>query len=210
MLGAGPLDNIKAVFGVGIFHLYAEVWDEAGAFTTHDIDQAFTTFLPTQDQYESYDINADVKAFKDVGDAARIAMILQADSSVRQLASWFSLTDLAGDKLRGDMSDVEGDNYDSLMINLTNVNFYHMFIEMTILFLQANTQLLNDAADNLQFNTIEELDQGAGALYSITSQLVKGGDLAKTLDMKGREAAVTLVGVSLMFYSLSNKQQFFL
>jgi len=30
-------------------------------------------------------------------------------------------------------------------------------------------------------------------LYSITSQLVQGGDVAKTLDMKGREAAVKLV-----------------
>ena len=35
--------------------------------------------------------------------------------------------------------------------------------------------------------------KGAGTLYSITSQLVQGGDTAKTLDMKGREAAVKLV-----------------
>ena len=62
--------------------------------------------------------------------------------------------------------------------------------------MKANTQLLNDAADNLNFDTIEELDQGAGALYSITSPLVQGGDISKTLDMKGREAAVKLVGVS--------------
>ena len=65
-----------------------------------------------------------------------------------------------------------------------------------ILFIQANTQLLNDAADNLEFDTIEELEQGAGALNSITSKLVQGGDMAKTLDMKGREAAVKLVQVS--------------
>ena len=56
--------------------------------------------------------------------------------------------------------------------------------------------MLNDAAENLEFNTIEQLDQGAGALYSITSPLVQGGDMTKTLDMKGREAAVKLVGVS--------------
>ena len=121
MLGAGPLDNIKAVLGVGIFHLYAEIWDEAGAFAIYNIDQEFTTILPTQEQYESYDINADIKEFKDVGDAPRIAMILQADASVRKLASWLSLSDLAGDKLRDEMSDVEGENYDSLMRNLTNV-----------------------------------------------------------------------------------------
>ena len=70
---------------------------------------------------------------------------------------------------------------------------------MTILFIQANTQLLNDAADNLEFDTIEELEQGAGALNSITSKLVQGGDMAKTLDMKGREAAVKLVHVSGFF-----------
>ena len=57
--------------------------------------------------------------------------------------------------------------------------------------------MLNDAAENLEFNSIEQLDQGAGALYSITSPLVQGGDISKTLDMKGREAAVKLVGVSL-------------
>ena len=112
---------MKAVFGVGVFHLYAEVWDEAGAFSLYDINQKFSTKLPTQEQYESYDINADVKKFKDVGDAPRIAMILQADASVRKLASWLSLSDLAGDKLREEMSDVEGENYDSLMRNLTNV-----------------------------------------------------------------------------------------
>ena len=56
--------------------------------------------------------------------------------------------------------------------------------------------MLNDAAENLEFTSLEQLDQGAGALYSITSPLVQGGDISKTLDMKGREAAVKLVGVS--------------
>ena len=64
-----------------------------------------------------------------------------------------------------------------------------------LFFTQANTQLLNDAAENLNFNSIQELDQGAGALYSITSPLVLGGEMSKTLDMKGREAAVKLVSV---------------
>ena len=115
------MDNIKAVFGVGIFHLYAEIWEEAGAFTIYDIDQTYTTILPTQDQYESFDIAADVKTFKDIGDAGRIAMILQADASCRGLASWLSLTDLAGDKQRENMTDIEGENYDSLLRNLTHV-----------------------------------------------------------------------------------------
>ena len=152
LLYAGPLDNSKAVFGVGKFHLFAEIWDEAGAYANFDIDTSFTTLLPTQEQYEAYDIAADIKAFKDVGDAGRISMILQADASCRQLASWMSLGDLAGDKTRGSMSIVEGETYDNLMKDLTN----------------ANTQLINDAAENLEFNSIEQLDQVIYFMYFIT------------------------------------------
>ena len=60
---------------------------------------------------------------------------------------------------------------------------------------QANTQLISNAAETLTFSSIDQLDQGAGTLYTITSQLTKGGDTAKTLDMKGREAAVELINV---------------
>ena len=41
--------------------------------------------------------------------------------------------------------------------------------------------------------------QGASTLSSITCQLAKGGDMAKTLDMKGREAAVELIEVCKIF-----------
>ena len=58
-----------------------EIHEEAGAFTVADIDTAFALVMPTQDQYESYDIRADIKKFKDIGDASRIAMILQVISS---------------------------------------------------------------------------------------------------------------------------------
>ena len=60
---------------------------------------------------------------------------------------------------------------------------------------KANTQLISNAAETLTFSSIDQLDQGAGTLYTITSQLTKGGDVAKTLDMKGREAAVQLIEV---------------
>ena len=72
-------------------------------------------------------------------------------------------------------------------------------------YFQANTQLISNAAETLTFSTIDQLDQGAGTLYTITSQLTKGGDVAKTLDMKGREAAVQLIEVKMeilvYFYS---------
>ena len=124
LLGSGLLDNIKVVLGAGTYNVYAEIWDEAGAMTTYSIDPEFITIMPTQEQYESYDVNADVKRFKDVGDASRIAMILQADASIRKQATWLSLTDLAGDKTRDVMSDMEAENYDDLLRNLTNVCQY--------------------------------------------------------------------------------------
>ena len=58
--------------------------------------------------------------------------------------------------------------------------------------------MIENAAETLQFNSIDQLDQGAGTLYTITSQLTKGGDISKTLDMKGREAAVQLINVRLL------------
>ena len=45
----------------------------------------------------------------------------QADASVRSLANWFSLGDLAGDKTRAEMSVPEGEAYDNLLRDLTNV-----------------------------------------------------------------------------------------
>ena len=73
--------------------------------------------------------------------------------------------------------------------------------------IKANTLLINSAANTLEFNSVEQLEQGAGTLYTITSQLTKGGDIGKTLDMKGREAAVALVDVrsnisKMLFYQL--------
>ena len=94
------------------------------------------------------------------------------------------------------MGAVEGENYDSLLRNLTNVRDHtQLLTESHCNTVQANTMLINNAAETLEFNSIEQLDQGAGTLYTITSQLVKGGDTAKTLDMKGREAAVQLINV---------------
>ena len=69
-------------------------------------------------------------------------------------------------------------------------------------YFQANTQLISNAAETLTFSTIDQLDQGAGTLYTITSQLTKGGDVAKTMDMKGREAAVQLIEVGMVILSM--------
>ena len=122
LLYSGPLDKSKAVFGVGKYYLYAEIWDEAGAYSTYDIETEFRLRLPTQEQYEAYDLTGDLKKFTDVGDGGRVAMILQADASIKQKANWFSLEDLMGDKTIDEMGDVEKENYQSLLKNLTNVS----------------------------------------------------------------------------------------
>ena len=48
MLYAGPLDNSKAVLGVGKFHLFAEIHESAGAYTVADIDTSFIVQMPTR------------------------------------------------------------------------------------------------------------------------------------------------------------------
>ena len=48
MLYAGPLDNSKAVLGVGKFHLFAEIHESAGAYTVSDIDTSFIVQMPTR------------------------------------------------------------------------------------------------------------------------------------------------------------------
>ena len=116
-------------------------------------------------------MQADIQKFKDIGDASRIAMILQvnaknpirlyweqADASVRSLANWFSLGDLAGDKTREEMSVPEGEAYDNLLRDLTNVRAKTQKFWMKQIF-QANTQLIRDAAETMEFNSIEQLEQ---------------------------------------------------
>ena len=76
----------------------AEIHEEAGAFTVADIDTAFTLVMPTQDQYESYDIRADIKKFKDIGDASRIAMILQVISHLFKVIG-SAISDFSGGRL---------------------------------------------------------------------------------------------------------------
>ena len=52
------------------------------------------------------------------------------------------------------MGDVEGENYDSLLRNLTN----------------ANTMLLNDASETLEFNSIDALDQVCLELFLVSKK----------------------------------------
>ena len=59
------------------------------------------------------------------------------------------------------MGDVEGENYDSLLRNLTN----------------ANTMLLNDASETLEFNSIDALDQVQWMQYQRGDPIAGGWDV---------------------------------
>jgi hypothetical protein len=49
-------------------------------------------------------------------------MILQADASIKQLASYFSLGDLTAETSRANMTPAAGAKYDNLLRDLTNVS----------------------------------------------------------------------------------------
>ena len=53
-----------------------------------------------------------------------VVFSIQAEASVRQSASWFSIEDLAGDQERANMTLAAGQKYDSLLRDLTNVSLY--------------------------------------------------------------------------------------
>ena len=77
ILYSGPSREVLVVFPVGEFRLFAEIHEEAHAYTTYDIDPFFTGYLPEQYDYEALDINAEVQLHK--ADQSRVAQILLAD-----------------------------------------------------------------------------------------------------------------------------------
>ena len=77
--------------------------------------------LPTRDQYFAFNQTSDLKKYSDTGDTNRVSMILQADASIKQMASYFSLGDLTADTSRANMTTAAGVKYDGLLRDLTNV-----------------------------------------------------------------------------------------
>ncbi len=76
VLYSGPTRESKVVLPLGEFHLFAEIHEEAEAFTIFDIEVKFPTYLPTQEEYEAYNIT---QKLANTRDEARIAQMLTAD-----------------------------------------------------------------------------------------------------------------------------------
>jgi hypothetical protein len=81
----------------------------------------FQTILPTEAQYETYNLTADIGKFTATGDTNRVSMILAADASIRLLASFYSLGDLMAGTSRVNMTADQGAKYDNLLTKITNV-----------------------------------------------------------------------------------------
>ena len=180
MLYSGPLSETKVIFPVGEFKLYAEIHEEAGAFSTYIIDPKFSTVLPDETDYANTDIKALLKQYNDIGDQARVSQILLADASIRAKACWYNVSCVLKDTASldpEDMDDKQKAEYNDMIRTLTN----------------ANTDALTSAKDSMSFESADQLEQGSSTLYSITSNLVGGGPASKTLDMQGREAAVDFI-----------------
>lgn len=157
VLYSGPLPDAKVVLPLGTFELMAEIHEEAGAYTKFQINPRFPTYLPDEADYKAVDLTAMLKRFAEVGDQARVSQILQADASIRAAACWFDMecslsqkgiTETDPEK----MDDAQKEEYNSLIRTVT----------------KTNTEAIKSAKDNLQFENVDQLEQGASTLYSIT------------------------------------------
>ena len=140
VLYSGPLSEAKVIFPVGEFKLYAEIHEEAGAYSPFIINPKFSTVLPDEDDYNAANVDELLKQYSEIGDQARISQLLQADASIRAKACWFNVTCALGEKANVDpelMDEKEKEEFKNLMRDLTH----------------ANTDALNSAKDNMEFSS---------------------------------------------------------
>ena len=138
MLYSGPLSEAKVIFPVGEFKLYAEIHEEAGAYSPFVINPKFSTVLPDEDDYNVANVDKLIKQYSEIGDQARVSQLLQADASIRAKACWFNVPCALGDNVDLDqMGDKEKEEFKNLMRDLTH----------------ANTDALNSAKDNMDFSS---------------------------------------------------------
>ena len=82
VLSSGPLKEILAVFPAGAFSIKAEVYDEAGAYSTFTIKEQVFILAPEQKNYEAFSFKDAVKKAKANGDSNLLAQLLNADVSM--------------------------------------------------------------------------------------------------------------------------------
>ena len=80
-MSSGPLKEILAVFPAGSFSIKAEVYDEAGAYSTFTIKKQIFILGPEQKDYDAFNLKDAVKKAKANGDSNLLAQLLNADVS---------------------------------------------------------------------------------------------------------------------------------
>jgi hypothetical protein len=182
LLYSGPLPEAKVIFGVGNFHLFVEIYEEAGAFAEYIIDNRFQVLIP--DESDMPPIDAMLEQYSKAGNQARVSQIIQAAASIRSNACWTNVAcalKAQGQQIdsydSNDMTPSQKETLDGIVRDISH----------------QNTLLLESAKDYLQFTNADQLEQAGDTLSSITSDLVSSGPMSKTLDMKGRDAAVGMV-----------------
>ena len=94
VLSSGPLREIIAVFPAGSFDVLADVYDEAGAYTTVVIQSQFFVLGPEKVDYDSFNLKEVVKQAKANGDSNLLAQILSADVSNKH-STKYNLIDIS-------------------------------------------------------------------------------------------------------------------
>jgi hypothetical protein len=56
ILAAGPLREISARLPIGSYEIYAEIFEEAGAYAPYVIKKQIDLLIPDQAEYEAFDI----------------------------------------------------------------------------------------------------------------------------------------------------------
>ena len=79
VLFSGPLNFIQVVLPLGSYVVYAEIFDEAGAFATFIIKKNMNLLLPDKVEFDDFDIAEQIEIAKFNGDKVRLSQILMAD-----------------------------------------------------------------------------------------------------------------------------------
>ncbi len=162
---------------MGQFHLYAKIYEEAGAYAMYDINVQFPTIMPEEYQYYDYDVLSKVRHHQSMGNQQRTQQILTAQASIIREACYFNMT-CKDPSWNPDLASAgQRETYNQMLRNITNANYEALL-----------------AGNTLHYTNMDQMLQGSALLSAITDNSEAGGDT--TIDMAGRDEAVTMIGVS--------------
>ena len=76
---SGPINTIKTVLPLGEFMVFAEIYEEAGAFTRFMIKETIHILLPDETEFNAFNFAEKIEAAKFNGDKVRLAQLLTAE-----------------------------------------------------------------------------------------------------------------------------------